>query len=131
MKTQILTKGFKVNTVVSSLKYRADIDGLRAVAVLAVLVFHAFPESLTGGFVGVDVFFVISGFLISSILFKQSDRGEYSVINFYSRRVRRIFPALALVLIVTFVYGWFALYPDELKQLGRHIVASTAFIQNI
>lgn len=131
MKTQILTKGLKVNTVVSSLKYRADIDGLRAVAVLAVLAFHAFPEGLTGGFAGVDVFFVISGFLISSILFKQSDRGEYSVIDFYSRRVRRIFPALALVLIVTFVYGWFALYPDELKQLGRHIAASTAFIQNI
>lgn len=115
----------------SSLKYRADIDGLRAVAVLAVVVFHAFPSLITGGFIGVDIFFVISGFLISTILFKKSDSNNYSISDFYSRRVRRIFPALFAVLFVTLAYSWFVLYPDELKQLGLHTSTSTIFVQNI
>ncbi|MGY2294226.1 acyltransferase family protein [Pseudomonas yamanorum] len=112
------------------LKYRPDIDGLRAIAILSVVIFHAFPSMLPGGFAGVDVFFVISGFLISSIIFKSLDRGNFSFIDFYSRRAKRIFPALVVVLLATYVFGWFTLLPDEFKQLGRHIAAGTIFLQN-
>jgi peptidoglycan/LPS O-acetylase OafA/YrhL len=91
--------------------YRPDIDGLRAIAVLAVLGFHAFPAHVGGGFVGVDVFFVISGFLISGILMKALDRGSFSFREFYSRRIRRIFPALIVVLVACYVVGWFLLLP--------------------
>src|SRR5450830_905266 len=76
--------------------YRPDIDGLRAIAVISVVIFHAFPSFLTGGFIGVDIFFVISGFLISSIIFKQLDAQGFSFRAFYSRRIQRIFPALIL-----------------------------------
>uniref|UniRef100_UPI003CFB0F78 acyltransferase family protein n=1 Tax=Pseudomonas aeruginosa TaxID=287 RepID=UPI003CFB0F78 len=86
-------------------KYRADIDGLRAVAVLSVVAFHAFPEWFQGGFIGVDVFFVISGFLISSIIFKGLERGTFRFVDFYVRRIRRIFPALLLVLAASGVMG--------------------------
>jgi peptidoglycan/LPS O-acetylase OafA/YrhL len=78
--------------------YRPDIDGLRAIAVMAVVGFHAFPQSITGGLVGVDIFFVISGFLISSIIFQGLRLNRFSYLDFYIRRIRRIFPALALVL---------------------------------
>ncbi|MCR4304410.1 MAG: acyltransferase [Gallionella sp.] len=88
-------------------KYRADIDGLRAIAVLSVVGFHAFPSSIKGGFVGVDVFFVISGFLISTIIIGSLERNSFSFIEFYSRRIKRIFPALLLVLIASFAIGWF------------------------
>lgn len=111
-------------------KYRPDIDGLRAVAVLAVVAFHAFPSWVKGGFVGVDVFFVISGYLISTIVFENLDKGTFSFFEFYARRVKRIFPALLLVLIACFAFGWFALLPDEYKQLGRHIAAGAGFISN-
>src|ERR1700761_6436789 len=90
-------------------KYRPDIDGLRAVAVLAVVGFHAFPNWLKGGFVGVDVFFVISGFLISSIIFAQLHAGSFSYLDFYGRRVRRIFPALFVILLFSYILGWFVL----------------------
>lgn len=112
------------------LKYRPDIDGLRAIAILSVVIFHAFPSIVPGGFAGVDVFFVISGFLISNIIFKSLGRGHFSFVDFYSRRAKRIFPALVAVLLVTYVFGWFALLPDEFKQLGRHIAAGTIFLQN-
>jgi peptidoglycan/LPS O-acetylase OafA/YrhL len=111
-------------------KYRPDIDGLRAVAVLAVVVFHAFPSWARGGFVGVDVFFVISGYLISIIIFENLDRGTFSFTEFYARRIRRIFPALILVLIASFAFGWFALLADEYKQLGKHIAGGAGFISN-
>ena len=81
-------------------KYRPDIDGLRAIAVLSVVGFHAFPEWITGGFIWVDIFFVISGYLISTILYENIEKGSFSFYNFYSRRIRRIFPALLLVLTV-------------------------------
>ena len=110
--------------------YRPDIDGLRAVAVLAVLVFHAFPRILPGGFIGVDVFFVISGFLITGIILDDLERGDFSFITFYARRVRRIFPALAVVLTATLVAGWTLLYPGDYMHLARHVVAAAFFGAN-
>lgn len=115
----------------SQLKYRRDIDGLRAVAVLAVVGFHAFPEWFKGGFIGVDVFFVISGYLITSIIFKDLEAGDFSFSDFYSRRIKRIFPALLVVLLTSFIFGWFALLADEFKQLGKHILAGASFLSNI
>jgi peptidoglycan/LPS O-acetylase OafA/YrhL len=111
-------------------KYRADIDGLRAIAVLSVICFHAFPLSLKGGFIGVDIFFVISGYLISTIIFDNLEHHTFSFIEFYSRRIKRIFPALLLVLIACLIFGWFALLADEYKQLGKHIAGGAGFISN-
>jgi peptidoglycan/LPS O-acetylase OafA/YrhL len=110
--------------------YRRDIDGLRAFAVVAVVIFHAFPAFIPGGFVGVDVFFVISGFLISGIIFKALDEGRFSFSDFYGRRVKRIFPALILVLVASFGFAWFVLFRDELKQLGHHISRAAVFLSN-
>lgn len=110
--------------------YRADIDGLRAIAVLAVVAFHAFPDMVGGGFIGVDVFFVISGFLISTIIFENLERNSFSFVEFYSRRIKRIFPALLVVFVASFVFGWFVLFADEYKQLSKHIVRGALFISN-
>ncbi len=112
------------------LKYRPDIDGLRAVAVLAVVGYHAFPASITGGMVGVDIFFVISGYLISSIIIRELQQGRFSFLEFYSRRVKRIFPALATVLVACLVFGWFALYDGEYRALGRQVAGGAAFVLN-
>src|SRR6202035_6033864 len=95
--TGINLKNIKARPV--GLSYRPDIDGLRAIAVLAVVIFHAFPSALPGGFVGVDIFFVISRYLIGSILLLQLSEGRFSFRDFYARRIKRIFPALLLVLI--------------------------------
>lgn len=111
--------------------YRPDIDGLRAFAVLSVIIFHFFPEILTGGFVGVDIFFVISGYLITSIIFKELDADIFSFKNFYARRIKRIFPSLITVIISIFVIGWFLFIPPDYAQLGKHIMSGTAFISNI
>lgn len=111
-------------------EYRADIDGLRAVAVLCVVIFHAFPGLLRGGFVGVDVFFVISGYLISGIIFRGLLNGNFSFSTFYGHRVKRIFPALFLVLAASFAAGWFVLLPQEFTQLGKHIATGAGFVQN-
>jgi peptidoglycan/LPS O-acetylase OafA/YrhL len=110
--------------------YRPDIDGLRAVAVLAVIGFHGFPEYIAGGFVGVDVFFVISGFLISGIILDETRVGMFSLQRFYARRVRRIFPALLLVLVVSLLAGWWLLLPADLLRLGKQLAASAAFVSN-
>lgn len=112
-------------------KYRPDIDGLRAIAVLSVVAFHAFPDSMKGGFIGVDIFFVISGFLISTIIFENLDRGTFSFAEFYARRVKRIFPALSLVLIACLAVGWLLLLADEYRQLGKHIAAGAGFVSNL
>ena len=117
-------------THLTHLKYRADIDGLRAIAVLSVVGFHAFPDWLKGGFVGVDIFFVISGYLISSIIISNLERGTFSFTEFYARRVKRIFPALILVMTACYAFGWFALLPDEYQQLGKHIAAGAGFVSN-
>jgi peptidoglycan/LPS O-acetylase OafA/YrhL len=111
--------------------YRADVDGLRAIAVLSVVLFHAFPSVLTGGFVGVDVFFVISGFLISGIIYRESNEGTFSFKGFYSKRVRRIFPALLLVILFCLVLGWVARSSDEYTQLTRHAAGGAAFLDNV
>lgn len=120
----------ETTSLLSHPKYRPDIDGLRAIAVLSVVAFHAFPNWIRGGFIGVDVFFVISGFLISTIIFKNLDSRTFSFAEFYSRRIRRIFPALLLVLIACSAFGWFALLADEYKQLGKHTAAGAGFISN-
>jgi peptidoglycan/LPS O-acetylase OafA/YrhL len=112
-------------------KYRPDIDGLRALAVLSVVAFHAFPAWVKGGFIGVDIFFVISGFLISTIVFENLDNRTFSFTEFYARRIIRIFPALLLVLVASYAFGWFALLPDEYKQLGKHIAAGAGFVANL
>jgi len=112
-------------------KYRADIDGLRAIAVLSVVLYHAFPSLLTGGFVGVDVFFVISGYLISTIIFGNLQNSSFSYLDFYIRRARRIFPALILVLLTVFAIGWNHMLVDGFKNLGEHIAAGAGFASNL
>src|SRR3981189_335366 len=92
-------------------RYRPDIDGLRATAVMPVMRFHPFPEAMPGGFIGVDIFFVISGFLITGIIMRQLDQQRFSLVAFYNRRIRRIFPALIVVLCATLVLGWLRTLP--------------------
>lgn len=110
--------------------YRPDVDGLRALAIIPVVLFHAFPTMLRGGFVGVDIFFVISGFLISSIIFKGLQRESFSFRAFYANRIKRIFPALLLVLSACAVFGWFSMLPDEYAQLGKHILGGAGYVEN-
>lgn len=110
--------------------YRDDIDGLRAVAVVMVLGFHAFPEYVPGGFVGVDVFFVVSGYLISGIIISDLANGRFCFLEFYARRIRRIFPAVILVLAGISAAGWFLLLPDEFENLGKHVLGGAAFVSN-
>ena len=111
--------------------YRADIDGLRAIAVLAVVTYHAFPDFFRGGFIGVDIFFVISGFLISTIIFNDIGKKKFSFANFYLRRIRRIFPAFIIVLFACLLFGWFVLTGEEYTQLGKHAIAGAGFISNL
>lgn len=118
-------------THVRTLDYRPDIDGLRAIAVLSVLAFHAFPDFLPGGFVGVDIFFVISGYLISKHILVELDASAFKISNFYIRRIKRIFPALILVLLISGLYGWIMLTPIEYKQLGRSIAGGGGFVANL
>ncbi len=110
--------------------YRPDIDGLRTVAVGLVLGYHFFPNHIKAGFIGVDVFFVISGYLISTIILGQMARGTWGYLHFYTRRINRIFPALVVVLGFNAMLGWYALVPNEFEQLGKHIAASAAFVAN-
>ncbi|RQH05708.1 acyltransferase family protein [Paraburkholderia dinghuensis] len=124
------TPNLPVGTL-QALLYRPDIDGLRGLAVLGTVLFHAFPTLLPGGFVGVDVFFVISGFLITRILLADLQQGRHSIAHFYARRIRRIFPALALVMIATFGIGWFCLFNGEFKNLGTHLMAGAGFVSNL
>lgn len=111
-------------------KYRAYIDGLRAIAVLAVLLFHA-DLGVTGGYVGVDVFFVISGFLITGLILKDLDTDRFSIVRFWERRIRRIMPALAVVVLVTLVAGYFLLLPQGFKELGESVSAQALLGSNV
>lgn len=111
--------------------FRKDINGLRAIAVIAVVLFHFNPTWVSGGFAGVDVFFVISGFLMTGIIFRGLEKDDFSILKFYVARANRIIPALAVVCIVLLVFGWFYLTPLDYKTLGKHTVGSVGFISNI
>jgi peptidoglycan/LPS O-acetylase OafA/YrhL len=110
--------------------YRSDIDGLRAVAILSVVIYHAVRDVARGGFVGVDIFFVISGFLISGIVLRGLNCEKFSFVDFYRRRIRRILPALTIVLATTWAIGWFVLGSGEYLALGRQISAAALFVSN-
>jgi peptidoglycan/LPS O-acetylase OafA/YrhL len=114
----------------SDIKYRADVDGLRAVAVLVVLFFHAGYSGFDGGFVGVDVFFVISGFLITSLILKELDSDSFSIIQFYERRFRRILPAMFVATVVTAIIAWFILLPPDFTSFGKSAAALAGFSSN-
>ena len=128
---QTIQSTIRAQAVSGKSDYRPDIDGLRAIAVLSVLCFHAFPSLLNGGFVGVDIFFVISGFLISKHIWEELAANTFSIKTFYARRVRRIFPALGIVLLACLLMGWLILTPGEYEQLGKHVTAGTLFFSNI
>jgi peptidoglycan/LPS O-acetylase OafA/YrhL len=110
--------------------YRPEIDGLRAVAVMSVILYHAGFEIFSGGYVGVDIFFVISGYLISKIIFHDLDRNIFSLKQFYKRRARRILPALILVLFVSVIVAWFILLPDEIKSFSENLISVNVFASN-
>lgn len=115
----------------TALAYRRDIDGLRAIAVLAVVLFHFGVPGITGGFVGVDVFFVISGFLITSIIWREREAGRFSFVDFWARRARRILPALLVMMFTSLVAGWFLMAPKDYSELGRSIHNQVIFISNL
>lgn len=117
--------------IMSSIKYRKEIDGLRAVAILPVLLFHVGYSVFSGGFVGVDVFFVISGYLITKILLDDMHNGKYSLLTFYERRIRRIVPALACVIIFVLMASPFFLPPDNYSFLPKEIIGTLLFSSNI
>jgi peptidoglycan/LPS O-acetylase OafA/YrhL len=112
-------------------KYRADIDGLRALAILPVLFFHAGFGFAQGGYVGVDVFFVISGFLITSLIHGEMVAGEFSLVEFYERRVRRLLPALFAVLLFCVLLGALLLLPQDFRYFGGSLFATTLFSSNV
>jgi len=112
------------------MRYRAEIDGLRALAIIPVVLFHAGFSVMTGGFIGVDVFFVISGFLITSIIVTGMNAGAFSLARFYERRARRILPALFLLFVISIVLSYFVLLPHQIKDLSQSIVAASAFLSN-
>jgi len=114
----------------NSIRYRPEIDGLRALAVVPVLFYH-YHLGMPGGFVGVDVFFVISGYLISSLLFKSMQAPPLNLLEFWERRIRRVFPALAVVTFSTLVVGWFLLLPADYKELGESVLAQTLLSSNV
>jgi peptidoglycan/LPS O-acetylase OafA/YrhL len=129
--TQIVEKGLSAGIAQDGHRVRADIEGLRALAVLSVLINHAFPGVLPGGFAGVDIFFVISGYLIGRHLLQDIQSGRFSILSFYAKRARRIFPALALVLVSTWIVGWLVFSAPEFAALGKHIATSAIFSNNI
>ena len=112
------------------MKYRAEIDGLRALAVMPVILFHAGFEWFSGGFVGVDVFFVISGYLITTIIISEMAEGKFSIVNFYERRARRILPALFLVMATCLPAAWLLMLPNQLKGFGDSLSAVSLFVSN-
>jgi len=110
--------------------YRAEIDGLRAIAVIPVILFHAGFDIFSGGFVGVDVFFVISGYLITGIILSEKERDEFSLVNFYERRARRILPALFFVMLVSLPFAWLWMLPSDLRSFSQSLVAVSTFSSN-
>jgi len=113
------------------MQYRSEIDGLRALAVVPVILFHAGLGLFSGGFVGVDIFFVISGYLITTIIVNDHRANKFSLVGFYERRARRILPALYLVMLVALPIAWFTMLPDDLENFGQSLVATTLFANNV
>ena len=113
------------------MKYRREIDGLRALAVVPVILFHAGFETFSGGFVGVDVFFVISGYLITTIILSELEQGKFSIGNFYERRTRRVIPMLFLVMLCCIPFAWFWLLPGDMIDFSQSLVAVSFFVSNI
>jgi peptidoglycan/LPS O-acetylase OafA/YrhL len=113
------------------MKYRPEIDGLRAVAVIPVILFHAGFEYFADGFVGVDVFFVISGYLITTIILSEKEQGTFSLVKFYERRARRILPALFLVMFVCLPFAWLWLLPSSMRDFSQSLMAVSTFSSNI
>jgi peptidoglycan/LPS O-acetylase OafA/YrhL len=111
--------------------YRSDIDGLRALAVVSVVIFHAFAWLVPGGYAGVDVFFVISGYLITTNILNGLNESTFTIQGFYQRRIRRIFPELVTMLAIVYAFGWFVLLATEYRQLGKHVGSGASFISNI
>ena len=132
---ELLALGKKPRTATKNtqdaMDYRREIDGLRALAVLPVILFHAGFEAFSGGFVGVDVFLVISGYLITTIILAELEQGKFSIVNFYERRARRILPALFLVMLVCIPFAWFWLSPSDMKDFSKSLVAVSVFASNI
>ena len=112
------------------MKYRPEIDGLRAVAITLVVVFHFVPQWASGGYIGVDVFFVISGYLITALILERLEIDRFTLVGFYRARIHRLFPALILVMLSCLIWGWFALLPTDYTRLGRHITSTLAFFEN-
>lgn len=110
--------------------FRQDINGLRAIAVISVVIFHFMPNLLPGGFSGVDVFFVISGYLMTSIIVKGLEKNAFSTFGFYLARAKRIIPALAVLCIALLIYGWIWLLPVDYKDLAKHVASSISFLSN-
>lgn len=113
------------------MKYQAEIDGLRTIAVVPVILYHAGVPYLDGGFIGVDVFFVISGFLITTILVHDLEAGQYLLLKFYERRARRILPALGVVVLACLPFAWAWMLADQLRDFGQSVVATSLFASNI
>ena len=113
------------------MKYRAEIDGLRALAVVPVILFHAGFELFSGGFVGVDVFFVISGYLITTILIEDIENKRFSIVNFYERRARRILPALFFVITLCVPFSWILLSDSALSKFGSGLIGVSLFLSNV
>ena len=113
------------------MQYRKEIDGLRAIAVLPVILFHGGIGGFSGGYIGVDIFFVISGYLITTIILEEKKKNKFSIINFYERRARRILPALSVVLIATTVAAYILMPANLLKSYSLSLVSVTTFASNI
>ncbi|MFT6835564.1 MAG: peptidoglycan/LPS O-acetylase OafA/YrhL, partial [Francisellaceae bacterium] len=112
-------------------KFRSDINGLRALAVIAVVIYHFEPSWMPGGFAGVDVFFVISGYLMTGIIFKGIEQENFSIIQFYKARAIRIIPALAVMCFILLLFGWFFTFDTTYATMSKHIVSSLTFLSNI
>jgi len=112
------------------MQYRKEIDGIRALAVISVIFFHAGFSAFSGGFFGVDIFFVISGYLITKIISEELENGTFSLLNFYERRIRRIIPALLFVMLCTLPFAWFIMMPQDLKEFSRSLISTPLFLSN-
>ncbi len=112
-------------------RYRSEIDGLRALAVIPVILFHAGLSTFSGGYIGVDIFFVISGYLISSIIISEIEDKNFSIVRFYERRARRILPALFFLLTICSAIAWIWLLPNDMRRFSESLVATALFSSNI